>query len=106
MRIALNRGGFYMDYCLIFKALGDSTRLEIVKMLSCGEMCACKILEGFEITQPTLSHHMKILCECGLVCARKDGKWSHYSLCADTLKDFQRFVSELKCVKGCEYICG
>ena len=52
---------------LICKALGDANRLKIVKMLSDGEKCGCKLLEAFEITQPTLSHHMKILCECGLV---------------------------------------
>ncbi len=49
-------------------------------MLSCGELCACEILEKFSITQPTLSHHMKILCDCGLVNGRKEGKWMHYSL--------------------------
>ena len=85
---------------LICKALGDITRLQIVQMLSNGEMCACKILERFEITQPTLSHHMKILCESGLVKARKQGKWSHYSLSCDTLAEFQQFVSELKCCKN------
>jgi DNA-binding transcriptional ArsR family regulator len=63
-----------MDVALICKALGDANRLEIVKMLSDGEKCGCKLLERFEITQPTLSHHMKILMECGLVNARKDGK--------------------------------
>ena len=56
-----------MDVALICKALGDANRLEIVKMLSDGEKCGCKLLERFEITQPTLSHHMKILVECGLV---------------------------------------
>ena len=56
-----------MDIALICKALGDANRLKIVKMLSDGEKCGCKLLESFEITQPTLSHHMKILCECGLV---------------------------------------
>jgi len=70
-----------MDVALICKALGDSNRLQIIKMLSDGEKCACKLLEKFNITQPTLSHHMKILCECGLVNVRKDGKWSHYSIC-------------------------
>lgn len=55
-----------MDVALICKALGDANRLEIVKMLSDGEKCGCKLLERFEITQPTLSHHMKILVECGL----------------------------------------
>ena len=53
-----------MDVALICKALGDANRLEIVKMLSDGEKCGCKLLERFEITQPTLSHHMKILMDC------------------------------------------
>lgn len=48
-----------MDVALICKALGDANRLEIVQMLSDGEKCGCKLLERFEITQPTLSHHMK-----------------------------------------------
>lgn len=64
----------------IFKALSDSNRLKIIDMLSCGEKCACDILENFEFTQPTLSHHMKVLIECGLVKSRKEGLWSYYSL--------------------------
>ena len=60
-----------LDIALICKALGDSNRLKIVKMLSGGEKCASKLLEAFEITQPTLSHHMKILTECGLVNVKK-----------------------------------
>ena len=65
-----------IDVALICKALGDTNRLQIVQRLVDGEKCACKLLEQFEITQPTLSHHMKILCECGLVDMRKEGKWS------------------------------
>lgn len=80
---------------LICKALGDPNRLQIVQILSDGEKCGCKLLEQFEITQPTLSHHMKILCECGLVIARKEGKWSHYSLDHGVLKDFKQFVDQL-----------
>lgn len=64
----------------IFKALSDASRLEIIDILSCGEKCACDILENFEFTQPTLSHHMKVLMECGLVKARKEGLWNYYSL--------------------------
>lgn len=64
----------------IFKALSDPGRLQIIDILSCGEKCACDILESFQFTQPTLSHHMKVLMECGLVKARKEGLWSHYSL--------------------------
>ena len=48
-----------IDVALICKALGDSTRLQIIQMLSDGEKCGCKLLEAFEITQPTLSHHFK-----------------------------------------------
>ena len=55
------------DIILICKALSDTKRLEIVQMLSDGEKCGCKILDKFNITQPTLSHHMKILVDCELV---------------------------------------
>lgn len=94
-----------MDYAMIFKALGDKTRLEIVKMLSDGEKCACKLLEKFEITQPTLSHHMKILCDCGLVIGRKEGKWTHYSISCDVLSELKKYVSQLKCCKDGDCEC-
>ena len=50
----------YADYVPAMKALSDETRLKIIDMLSCGEMCACEILEELSISQPTLSYHMKI----------------------------------------------
>lgn len=84
-----------IDVALLCKALSDTNRLQIVQMLSDGEKCACKLLEQFEITQPTLSYHMKTLCECGLVNVRKDGKWSHYSLNGETLAAFQQFIGGL-----------
>ncbi|MGG5461038.1 ArsR/SmtB family transcription factor [Clostridium sp. B9] len=64
----------------VFKALSDSNRLRIMDLLSDGEKCACEILKSFDISQSTLSHHMKILSECGLVKCRKEGTWNHYSL--------------------------
>ena len=64
----------------IFNALSDPNRLRIVELLSSGELCGCKILEHFNFTQPTLSHHMKVLIDCGLVEARKVGIWSYYKL--------------------------
>ena len=85
------------DAALICRALGDAKRLRIVRMLSDGEKCACKLLEAFESTQPTLSHHMKILCDCGLVDTQKVGKWSHYSLSCDTLTAFKTFIDGLSC---------
>jgi len=70
----------YGENAKIIKALSDPNRLKIIDILSCGEKCACDLLEGFEFTQPTLSHHMKVLADCGIVDSRKDGLWSYYSL--------------------------
>ena len=70
----------YLDYISAFKALSDETRLKIIDMLSCGEMCACDILSEFNISQSTLSYHMKILSESGLVNAIRDGAWMRYTL--------------------------
>lgn len=70
----------YSKYALLMKALSDETRLKILVMLSQGELCACNILADFNITQPTLSYHMKILNESGLVDSRRDGVWMKYSV--------------------------
>ena len=65
---------------VIFKAFCDENRIRILQLLLHGEKCACKLLEEMNTTQPTLSHHMKILCDSGIVVGRKDGKWMHYSI--------------------------
>lgn len=70
----------YREYVSVFKALADETRLKIIQMFSSGELCACNILEEFNITQPTLSYHMKILTECGLVKGVKEGSWMKYTI--------------------------
>ncbi|MCL2060631.1 MAG: metalloregulator ArsR/SmtB family transcription factor [Oscillospiraceae bacterium] len=96
----------YKEYALLFKALSDPNRLMIMDMLSCGELCACIILLKFNITQPTLSHHMKILCDSKLVNARKDGKWTYYSLNSETVKNFKAYLNEVTTAKkGC-ICCG
>lgn len=64
----------------VAKALSDENRLHILEMLKTGEKCACVLLDEMKITQPTLSHHMKILCDAGLVTGRKEGRWVHYSI--------------------------
>lgn len=71
------------EYALLFKALADQTRLEIVDMISCGELCACEILKSFQFTQSTLSYHMKLLTDSGLINARRDGKKMMYSIDAE-----------------------
>lgn len=70
-----------VEQCVsVFKALADGTRLRILEMLVGEDLCACKILERFSISQPTLSYHMKILCDAGLVSGLRDGTWMRYSV--------------------------
>ena len=64
----------------IFKALCDTKRLTILDYLKSGEKCACVLIENMNIGQSALSYHMKILCDSGIVHARQEGKWTHYSL--------------------------
>jgi DNA-binding transcriptional ArsR family regulator len=75
---ALRKGKF-------FKALADATRLRILGLLAVREMCVCEVMVALDLTQPTASHHLRILENVGLVKDRKEGKWVFYSLCNSTL---------------------
>lgn len=93
----------YIDTAKVLKAIAEPKRLRIVDMLSCGELCACKILEAFHITQPTLSHDMKLLVEAGIVKDRREGKNIYYSLNTETLQNLQDvlgnvFSSKTDCI--------
>lgn len=70
----------YTETAKVFKAFCDENRLQILEMLRSGEKCACKLLDELHIGQSTLSHHMRVLCESGVVRGRKEGKWVHYSI--------------------------
>lgn len=83
------------DLATMMKALGDETRARIFTMLSGGERCACVLLEEFSITQPTLSYHMRILCDSGLVSARKDGIWMRYTIRQEALSDLVGFLNRV-----------
>ena len=85
----------YIQYSKIFKVFSDPKRLKIIDMLSNGELCACKIQEEFHITQPTLSHDMKQLCDAGVVNSRKEGKWMHYSISKDGLENVINYLDEM-----------
>ena len=88
--------GFREDVRKI-KALADENRLAIMLSLQHGEKCGCVLLEELNITQPTLSHHMKILCDSNLVNARKEGKWMHYSLSKEGLSAFRDMIGIYVC---------
>lgn len=80
---------------MIFKAFCDENRIKILNQLLTGEKCACVLLENLHISQPTLSHHMKILCDSEVVAGRKDGKWMHYSISKDGLQIVIDYLEEL-----------
>lgn len=83
----------------VFKALCDENRLMILEMLQSGEKCACKLLEELNIAQSTLSHHMKILCDSGIVIGRRDGKWTYYSINQQGVVDTKKLLEEITTVK-------
>ena len=85
----------YAEIAGIFKAFADENRIHILKMLSSGEKCGCKLLEELNISQPTLSHHMKILCDEGIVTVRREGKWMHYAINCEGIKYARRLMQEL-----------
>ena len=94
----------YLDTAKVLKAISDPKRLRIVDMLSCGELCACKILEAFHITQPTLSHDMRVLIEAGIVSDRREGKNTYYSLRKERLAELQATLQRITTAKD-DCIC-
>ncbi|MCL2371102.1 MAG: metalloregulator ArsR/SmtB family transcription factor [Firmicutes bacterium] len=86
------------EYAFIFKTMSDETRLKILSMLTQGTTCACKILEAFNFTQPTLSYHMKQLTDSGLVDAEKRGKWVYYSLNVERVEIATAYMCSLQSI--------
>lgn len=80
----------------LFKALGDSNRLTILNLLRNDEKCSCELLGMLDITQPTLSHHLKILSDSGVITGRKDGKNIHYSISADFFEKIIKYADMIK----------
>lgn len=79
----------------IFKALADENRIEIIKQLQNGEKYGLEILEELSITQPNLSHHMKILCDAGIVESRKEGKWIYYKISEEQSEKAVEMLKEI-----------
>lgn len=93
-----NKGMDDKKIATVFKALCDENRVKIIRALQNGEKCACKLLQEINVSQPTLSHHMKILCDSGIVSGRKEGKWTHYSISPQgtmLAKEYLNSITEL-----------
>ena len=86
----------YEGEAKVFKAFCDPNRLKILDILKNGEHCACKLLEILDVSQSTLSHHMKILTDAKIVEVRKDGKWSHYTLSTQGLDNVFQYLESYK----------
>lgn len=84
----------------ICKAMSDANRLRIIEMLTSGEKCGCELLEELLVTQPTLSHHMKVLSDCGLVSSYKEGKWQHYTINCEKFTEYKEYISSITCGKA------
>ncbi|MDH6364421.1 ArsR family transcriptional regulator [Enterococcus sp. PF1-24] len=85
----------YLQVSKVMKAIAEPNRLKILDVISSGEKCACEILNHFDFTQPTLSHHMKVLMEAGLVSARKAGNWQYYSLVSENIEEFTGLLNQI-----------
>ncbi|SMO57118.1 ArsR/SmtB family transcription factor [Melghirimyces algeriensis] len=98
-----------------YKALGDQTRLRILSLLKCEELCVCELVEILQLSQPTVSQHMRRLKSIGLVKERRQGQWVFYSLdggqyplfkeVIQSLPDLQDEIEQLK-TNGKKVICS
>jgi ArsR family transcriptional regulator, arsenate/arsenite/antimonite-responsive transcriptional repressor len=79
----------------IAKALGDPVRLQLVDVLRkhAGKVCVCELVPLFDISQPTLSHHLKILRQAGIVSSERRGLWAYYYVLPDALKELTAWLS-------------
>lgn len=83
------------EYIKVFRAFTDESRVRVLEILSKGEQCACILLDDLKISQPTLSHHMKILCDSGIVKSRRVGKWSYYTIDAEGCEYASRLLDTI-----------
>jgi ArsR family transcriptional regulator len=79
----------------VAKALGDPVRLQLVDVLRrhAGQVCVCELLPLFDISQPTLSHHLKKLREAGIVDSERRGLWAYYYVLPESLKEISAWLS-------------
>ena len=80
----------------VFKALGDRNRLAVIDLIKENELSAGQILAEIKMGQSTLSHHMKILCDSGIVNSRKDSRWVYYSINNEMIEELKEVLDNWK----------
>jgi ArsR family transcriptional regulator, arsenate/arsenite/antimonite-responsive transcriptional repressor len=87
------------DEVQVLKALGDETRLAIVRMLAQHQepLCVCHIVDAFDLSQPTISHHLRLLREAGLISSEKRGLWAYYTLNKQPLQSLASAIGASAC---------
>jgi len=81
-------GATYRELEEFFSALGDATRVKMLKLIADEELCSCEVMAALELTQPTTSHHLGILERAGLLSSRRSGKWVFYKISNSTIRNF------------------
>lgn len=81
---------------VLFHALSDETRLDLLDRLKRGEQCVCELTEALQTGQSRLSFHLRVLKEAGLIHDRPEGRWMYYSLNREGLENLEDFIDELK----------
>ncbi|MDY3015025.1 MAG: metalloregulator ArsR/SmtB family transcription factor [Evtepia sp.] len=92
----------YQQNAKVFKAFCDEKRLAILDLLRSGEKCACVLIDEMEIGQSSLSYHMKILCESGIIESRQEGKWTHYRISPQGSERAMALLREITTPACCE----
>lgn len=100
----------YEERAKVFKALCDERRQRILELLHSGEKCACVLIDEMDMPQSSLSYHMKILCDSGIVTSREEGKWTHYQINRQGSEKAVELLKEITAVTergdGCSRCCG
>ena len=96
----------YEEQAKVFKAFCDEKRLRILELLRGGEKCACVLIEQMDMPQSTLSYHMKLLCESGIVDYRQEGKWTHYRISDTGSAKALELLKELTAYSETEKSCS
>ena len=99
----------YEERAKVFKALCDERRQRILELLHTGEKCACVLTEKMGMPQSSLSYHMKILCDSGIVTSREEGKWTHYQISQEGSEKAIQLLKEITAasenIDGCRNCC-